>query len=106
MLMPTIEDMEKIRKWWENNKEICSSNKKINLFGYDIKTKIYPPLDSEKSYVWVIKRADGLPPYWEPKEVTAWKDALQESTSDPNFIIFVWGGYSIKRISKTLITFL
>lgn len=101
---PTLEDMNDIREWVDDHKDVWPDCKKElpNIFGYDIKVKIFPKLDSNRKYVWLI--GDNLD--WYPAnqdEIESWKGIFAESIGDPDFKIFVWGGLSIKRINRNLV---
>lgn len=106
---PTMEEMESIRDWVMLNKNKWLSERKqlTKKFGHTIKIKVFPGTNPNNEYVWLINRADSsIDSCWSEEDAKTWKEVFQESADDPGFILFVWGGYSIKRINKILIPFL
>ena len=105
---PSIDDMEAIRKWVMDHRKVWLNHRKElpRLFGYDIKVRFWSTVTSDKSYMALINRADpDVESYWSQEDVQAWKDVFEESADDPDFIVFVWGGLSIKRFNKILVPF-
>lgn len=105
---PTAKDMESIRDWVVSHRDnwLPERKKLKQMFGYNIKVQAFPTLKSTKEYVWLIKNSDEHLYFYTEQDVENWKKVFGESVDDPDFILFVWGGLSIQRISKVLIPFL
>lgn len=106
---PTVKDMEDIRDWVKCHKDSWLARRKElpKLFGYDIKVKIFPILNPDNEYVWLLKRVNSdCKGAWSLEDIQNWKNVFSDSIEDPDFIIFVWGGVSIKKLNKFLMPFL
>jgi hypothetical protein len=105
---PSVKDMESIRDWVVSRRDnwLPERKKLKHMFGYNIKIQAFPILKSTKEYVWLIKNSDEHQYFYTEEDVQSWRKAFDEQADDPDFVLFVWGGLTIQRISKILIPFL
>lgn len=108
LVHPTTKDMESIRDWVTSHRDswLPERKKLKRMFGYNIKVQVFPTLKSTKEYVWLIKNSDEHLYFYDEKDVQNWTQVLNGGADDPDFILFVWGGLTIQRMSKVLVPFI
>jgi len=92
MVCPTIQDVEFIRDWIISNRDTwLPERKKLRrFFGYDVKIKCFPEINSNKEFVRLIKQSDESNKYsyfFNEQDIKDWTEVFNEADNQ-DFILF------------------
>lgn len=104
--VPDQYDMEDIRDWFNQHKDWYLRRKELRKSSFHIKIKCWPQVSNAKKWVWLITNRDPINYPFSSKDVDSWKGIFENAANDPEYFIFTWGGYSLKRVNKNLVPFI
>jgi hypothetical protein len=100
----TLKHIEDIKRWADKNMFSAKNwpTKIKELFGQDISLEGFPKISGDYVYIVECDQSCSI----DDEILKQWKHGLDLANYEKDCILYIWGGYSLKRINKILVPFL